>query len=386
MNFDEVIERRNTHSMKWDMMEKFYGVPTDDGIAMWVADMDFRPPEAVNQALAQMVEHGIHGYFGDENEHKQAVCHWMQSRHGWSPTPESVLSAHGLVNGTAMCVQAYTRPGDGVILFTPVYHAFARTIKANDREVIESPLVNNNGRYEMDLEALAQRLRGHETMMILCSPHNPGGRVWSREELQAVADFCIEHDLILVSDEIHHDLVYQPARHIPMPLIADELESRLIMLTATTKTFNIAGGLTGNVIIADEALRARFTKVQQANGISPNRFGIMIATAAYQHGAGWLDELVPYLDENRRILDKGLNAIPGFRSMQMESTYLSWVDFSATGITPEAMNTRVQNEAKIAVNHGATFGSGGENFLRFNFATQRSRIIEAVERMQNVFG
>ncbi len=386
MNFDEVIERRNTHSMKWDMMEPIYGVPADSGIAMWVADMDFKPPAAVNQALARMVEHGVHGYFGDDNEHKRAVCYWMKSRHGWTPEPEHVLSVHGLVNGTALCVQTYTQPGDGVILFTPVYHAFARTITANQREVIESPLVNNAGRYEMDLTALAQNLRGHEKMLLLCSPHNPGGRVWTREELTAVAEFCIEHDLILVSDEIHHDRVYGSAKHIPMPLISDELQLHLIMLTATTKTFNIAGGLTGNVIIADDELRQRFKQTLTANGISPNRFGIMLATAAYQDGAVWLDELVPYLDANRKLLDAGLNAIPGFKSMVMESTYLSWVDFSDTGITPDAMNARVQDEAGIAVNHGSTFGTGGEYFLRFNFATQRPRVEQAVERMQRVRG
>lgn len=386
MNFDEIIERRNTHSMKWDMMEAFYGVPADSGIAMWVADMDFRPPAAVNQALARMVEHGVHGYFGDDDDHKQAVCRWMQNRHGWTPAAEHVLSVHGLVNATALCVQTYTQPGDGVILFTPVYHAFARTISANGREVIESPLHNNNGRYEMDLVTLAQNLRGHESMLLLCSPHNPGGRVWTRAELTAVAAFCSEHDLILVSDEIHHDLVYGAARHIPMPLVSDDLRARLIMLTATTKTFNIAGGLTGNVIIADDELRQRFQQTLAANGISPNRFGIMLATAAYQEGADWLDQLVPYLDTNRQLLDEGLNALPGFKSMAMESTYLSWVDFSATGLTPAAMNAKVQDEAGIAVNHGATFGTGGEYFLRFNFATPRARVEAAVARMHAVFG
>ena len=386
MNFDEVIERRDTHSMKWDMMEYMFGVPAENGIAMWVADMDFKPPIAVNKTLVRMVEHGIHGYFGDEEEHKQAVCHWMQNRHNWTPAPEHVLCAHGLVNGTALCVQTCTQPGDGVILFTPVYHSFARTIKASQREVIESPLVNNDGRYEMDLAALAQNLRGHEKMMLLCSPHNPGGRIWTREELSAVAEFCMEHDLILVSDEIHHDLVYGKGIHTPMPLISDELQSRLIMLTAATKTFNIAGGLTGNVIIADDELRQRFRRTLTANGIIPNRFGIMLATAAYQHGASWLDELIPYLDANRQLLDKGLHAIPGFKSMAMESTYLSWVDFSDTGMTPDAMNTKVQDEAGIAVNHGTPFGTGGEYFLRFNFATPRVRVEEAIERMQKVFG
>ena len=389
MNFDEVIERHQTHSMKWDMMEALYGLPPETGLAMWVADMDFRPPQAVNDVLQSMVDHGVHGYFGDESAHKQAICNWMKHRHHWDLNGESITTVHGLVNGTALCVQAFTQPGDGVILFTPVYHAFARTIKANGREVVESPLVNNSGRYEMDLEALAGQLKGHESMVILCSPHNPGGRVWTRDELQAVADFCVEHDLVLVSDEIHHDLVYAPAEHTVMARLAEQqaaLCKRLVMLTATTKTFNIAGGLTGNVIIEDEALRAQFTKTYNASGTSPNRFGTMIATAAYQEGAEWLEALVPYLDGNRRLLDEGVNAIPGLSSMVMEATYLAWVDFSESGLSAEAMIHKVQNDAGIATNHGSMFGKGGESFLRFNFATPRSRVEEAVERLQRVFG
>jgi len=389
MNFDQVIERHQTHSMKWDMMEALFSLPPDRGLAMWVADMDFKPPQAVNETLQSMVNHGVHGYFGDESEHNQAICNWMKNRHHWDLDNDAITTVHGLVNGTALCVQAFSKPGDGVILFTPVYHAFARTIAANGREVIESPLINNAGRYETDLEALASQLKGHESMVILCSPHNPGGRVWTRDELQAVADFCVEHDLILVSDEIHHDLVYAPAEHTVMARLAQQQEAlskRLVMLTATTKTFNIAGGLTGNVIIEDETLRAKFAKTHLASGTSPNRFGTMIATAAYQHGAEWLEALVPYLDQNRRLMDEGVNAIPGLSSMVMESTYLSWVDFSGSGLTAKEMIHKVQNEAGIATNHGSMFGKGGENFLRFNFATPRSRVEEAVQRLQQVLG
>jgi cystathionine beta-lyase len=389
MNFDELIERRRTHSMKWDLMETLYGVPADEGLPMWVADMDFRPPQAVNNVLQAMVDHGIHGYFGDEGEHKQAICDWMQQRHNWTLNAEAISTVHGLVSGTALCIQAFSQPGDGIILFTPVYHAFSRVIRANDREVIESPLINKNGRYEMDLAALTSQLKGHETMLILCSPHNPGGRVWTKTELQAVADFCIEHDLTLISDEIHHDLVYAPAEHTVMARLAAQqapLQQRLVTLTATTKTFNIAGGLTGNVIIEDDTLQKTFAKTHFASGTSPNRFGTMIATAAYQQGSEWLDALIPYLDENRRLLDAGINAIPGLSSMAMESTYLAWVDFSGTGLSAEQIIGKVQNEAGIAASHGVTFGKGGETFLRFNFATPRSRVEDAVERLQRVFG
>lgn len=386
MNFDEQIDRRHTHSMKWDLMQPLYGVSPDEGLAMWVADMDFRPPAEVTEALQADIAQGVYGYFGDESAHKAAIQQWMQTRHHWSVEPEWISTTHGLVAGAALCVQAFTEPGEGVILFTPVYHAFSRIIKANQREVVESPLQQGEDeRYRMDLDALAANLQGHERMVILCSPHNPGGRVWSVDELQALADFCEAHDLLLVSDEIHHDLVFAPHQHTVMPLAAPACRERLIMLTATTKTFNIAGGLTGNVIIENPQLRRRFQQAAAAAGSSPNRYGVLMATAAYAHGAEWLDELLPYLDANRQCFDAGMAAIPGFVSMPMQSTYLAWVDCAGTGLTPEAVIERVQQEAHIAASHGATFGSGGETFLRFNFACPRVRVEEAVARLQRVF-
>ena len=194
-DFDEPIDRRGTHCAKWDMMEPIYGVPRDDGIAMWVADMDFRPPPAVTEALAAAVAHGVFGYFGDDRAYKAAITGWMERRHGWQVDPAWIGTAHGLVAATALCLQAFTEPGDGVILFTPVYHAFGRVIRANRREIVESRLVQDRGRYVMDLDALAASLKGHERMVILCSPHNPGGRVWDATELAALGDFCQAHDL-----------------------------------------------------------------------------------------------------------------------------------------------------------------------------------------------
>ena len=258
-DFDEVIDRRGTHCSKWDQMEALYGVAPADGLAMWVADMDFRPPAAVTQALAAEVDHGVFGYFGDDRAYKAAIAGWMDRRHGWQVDPAAIATTHGVVAGLSICLQAFTEPGDGVILFSPVYHAFYRAIRANGREVVESPLVlREDGRYAMDLDALAAALTGRERILLLCSPHNPGGRIWSRDELRAVADFCTAHDILLVSDEIHHDLILPGNRHLPMPVAAPESLDRLVMLTAATKTFNIAGALTGNAIVPDAALRERF--------------------------------------------------------------------------------------------------------------------------------
>lgn len=385
-DFDEIINRFGTHSVKWDGMEPLFGVPAADGISMWVADMDFRPPQVVQRALEAMTAHGLYGYWGDDAAYHAAIRWWMAERHGWVVEKDWVFTTHGLVNGAAICVDVFTAPGDGVVLMTPVYHAFARVIKAAGRQVVECPLALVNGRYEMDFAAWDAQMTGGEKVLILCSPHNPGGRVWSVEELRGVADFCARHNLVLVSDEIHHDLVMPGHHHTVMANVVPEAVGRLVTLSATTKTFNIAGAHIGNVIIGDPALRARFAARIAALGISPNSFGMAMATAAYSpEGAAWLEALNLYLDGNRRLFDAGVNAIPGVRSMALEATYLAWVDFAGTGMATEEYTRRVEKGARIAANHGPTFGKGGESFLRFNLATPRSVVAEAVARLQTAF-
>jgi len=385
MSFDEIIDRRSTHSAKWDGMEPIYGVSPDDGLAMWVADMDFKPPQCVLDAITSMTEHGVFGYYTDEASYRAAICGWMARRHNWTVDPASIFTVHGLGNGTALCTKAFTDPGDAVVLFTPVYHAFAKYIKAAGRTITECKMINTDGHYTMDFDAYDSVLTGKEKMLILCSPHNPGGRVWTQEELQGVADFCVKHDLILVSDEIHHDLVFGDNKHIAMPNAAPEISDRLVMMTAPSKTFNIAGAHTGNVIVQDETLRKIFAGTMVASGISANSFGLHMAEAAYNGGDAWVDELVAYLTENKRVFDEGVNAIPGLKSMNLEATYLAWVDFSGTGMTPAEFTQRVQKVAKIAPSLGSTFGLGGDDFLRFNLGCPRSLIEEAVQRLQDAF-
>lgn len=385
MDFDKIIDRRNTHSSKWDSMETLYGVSPEDGLAMWVADMDFHPPACVQNAVKAMHDHGVYGYFGEDGDYLAAIGWWMAERHRWQIDPAWVFSTHGLVNGTGLCIDAFTNPGDGVVLFTPVYHAFARVIKAAGRQVVECPLTNRNGRYEMNFDAYDAQMTGNERMLILCSPHNPGGRVWTRAELTALAAFARRHQLIIVSDEIHQDLTMPGHMHLPTALI-DDIEDRLVTMTATTKTFNIAGSHIGNVIIADPDLRARFALRMAALGLSPNSFGLFMATAAYSpEGAVWVDALRDYLDGNRRVFDAALNAIPGVRSMPLDATYLSWVDFSGTGMRPDEIRRRVQGDARIAANHGESFGSGGETFLRFNIGMPRAQVAEAASRLAAAF-
>ncbi|MBU3261665.1 pyridoxal phosphate-dependent aminotransferase [Roseovarius sp. PS-C2] len=386
MNFDDIIDRRGHLSSKWDMMEKNYGVPADDGLAMWVADMDFRSPDCVQDAVRAKLEHGIYGYLGDYGPYTSAIAWWMENRHGWQVDPDWILTTTGLCNAVGLAVDTLTNPGDSVVLLTPVYHAFARVIRTAGRNVRECPLVNENGRYRMDFDAYESLMTGDEKILILCSPHNPGGRVWSKDELRAVGDFARRHDLLLISDEVHHDLVYPGQTHTPMPLADPGIVDRLIMLTAPSKTFNIAGTHTGQMIVSNDMLRGQLKARMSALSLGTHDFGIAMTTAAYSpEGAAWVDELVAYLDGNRKLFDDGVNAIPGVKSMPLEATYLSWVDFSGTGMSREEYKRRVNKDARIAVNYGSTFGSGGESFLRFNIGMPRAQIAEAVERLHAAF-
>lgn len=387
-DFDEVIDRRGTHCSKWDDMQAAYGVsPDQGGLAMWVADMDFRPPAAVQRAVEAIAAHGVYGYAGSNPPYLRAIQWWMANRHGWDIETGWILTCAGLVNAVAMAVDAYTRPGEGVLVMSPVYHAFGRVVRAASRELIELPLANEDGRYRMDWGRWETMLTGRERMMILCSPHNPGGRVWTADELREVADFCRRFDLILISDEVHCDLVMPGSpRHRVTARVAPDISHRLVTLNAATKTFNIAGAHLGNAIIADDDLRARFKARLMARAISPGLFGMDMVTAAYSpEGAAWVDALVAYLDGNRRLFDEGVNAIPGLRSMPLEATYLAWVDFSGTGLAPADFAARVERTARIAANHGGSFGQGGADFLRFNIATPRSRVAAAVGRLQDAF-
>lgn len=385
-DFDEVIDRRGTDCVKWDMMQALYGVDPADGLSMWVADMDFKAPPSVQQALAAALDHGVYGYHSRPTAYQAAAVDWMRRRHGWSAEPDWITLTHGLVSGIGLCLQAFSEKGDGVIIFSPVYHVFARIIAANERRVVESPLQEVEGRYRMDLEALEQSLDGSERILLFCSPHNPGGRVWTPEELRALAAFCEKHDLILISDEIHQDLVYPGQRHVMAPLAAPEQRDRMVICAAASKTFNLAGALTGGVIIENDELRERFRKVLAAAGVHPNRMGTLMTTAAYREGDAWLDALMVYLDGNRRLFDDAIADIPGLRSMPLEATYLAWVDVSALGLDQAEIERRMVQEARIAANYGPTFGKGGEGWLRFNFATPRSRVAEAVSRLAQVFG
>ena len=386
-DFDAYIERRGTLSNKWDGMRARTGVDPADGVAMWVADMDFMAPEPVRRRLAAQVEHGVFGYYGPETRWRQAAAGWSARRHGWEIDPDWITPSAGVCAALGVCCQAFSAPGEGVVVFPPVYHAFYGMIRGAGRRPVEAPLKLEQGRHRMDLEALGERLPPDARLVFLCSPHNPGGRVWRPEELAALAAFCDERDLILVSDEIWRDLVFEGARHTPTALAAPEIADRLITCVAPSKTFNLAGGAMAEVVISDPALRKRYRAAATAtHAMSCNLFGALAAEAAYDEGAPWLEALRPYLWENQRRFAAGLaEAVPGARPIAPESTYLSWVDFSAVDLSSEEVARRIREDARIGVNAGPSFGLGGEGHARFNVACPRSVVDEALSRLADAF-
>lgn len=386
-DFDEVIARRGTHASKIEALAATYGITDPEVIAMTVADMDFRAPPAVNDAVRAAAEHGVHGYYGGVESLKEATIGWMRERHGWTPEADWITTSQGIVSAVGLCIQAFTEPGEAVVVFSPVYHMFANTVHATGRPLFESEMKIVQGRYEMDFERLAAELPANARMVLLCSPHNPGGRVWSEAELVALARFCIERDLILVSDEIHHDLVFPGAKHHVTAKAAPEVQDRLVTLVAPSKTFNIAGGQVGLSIVSNPAMRERLVAVGLAAGLKmPNRIGALMAEAAYAHGAAWLDALLPYLAGNAKRLDDALaEGIPGARPMALESTYLAWVDFSALGLSGDELVRRAVEIGKVLPHRGSIFGPGGDGWARLNFAMPRPVLDRAIDGLVRAF-
>jgi cystathionine beta-lyase len=387
-DFNRVIERRGTHASKWDYIERLSGIKSPDAIPMWVADMDFAAPPGVTEALAAEIGRATHGYYADTGSWAAALAAWLARRHGWQIDPDWVSPTPGVVSGLGLILQAVSGPGDEVVVFPPAYHAFRKIIVANERRILDAPLVAQNGRYAMDLDALRAQLTPRAKVVFVCSPHNPGGTVWSADEIRSLAALCAERDLILVSDEIHCDLVFDGSRHTPTIAAAPEIADRLITCVAATKTFNLAGAHVGACITSNAALKARLDARIAASGLgSYNGFGMIATEAAWRTGDAWLDALLPYLAESRDLFDARIQAAaPGARSMKLGATYLAWVDFSATGLPPEEVAARVKNRARIFASPGPQFGPGGEAWLRFNFATPRPILEEALERLEDAFG
>ena len=387
IDFDRVIDRRGTHAAKWDLMAQLSGIDPKDGIPMWVADMDFAAPPGVTAALRSEIERATHGYYGPAASWSAALKDWLAKRHGLEIDTAWVSQTPGIVSALGLILQAVTAPGDEVVIFTPGYHVFRKIILANDRRVIDSPLKLAAGRYVMDLAGLAAKITPKTKSVFFCSPHNPGGTVWSRDEIRALATFCREHKLLLVSDEIHCDLLLGDAKHIPALTAAPEIADHLITCVAATKTFNLAGAHVGACITSNSDLKKRLDARISASGLdSYNGFGMLATEAAWRTGGAWLDALLAYLTESRDLFDRRIEAgVRGARSMRLDSTYLAWVDFAGTGLSAEDVQARIKTRARIFASPGPQFGPGGETWMRFNIATPRPVLIEALNRLDAAF-
>lgn len=381
MNFHQPIERINTDSFKWDDLKRIFGV--SDVLPMWVADMDFAAPDSVISALNSRVEHGVFGYTMQSDAYNQAVAHWMKSRHRWSIDKEWIVFCPGVVPALSFIVQAFTEPGDKVAIQTPVYPPFYSVVTDHGRELVQNPLKEQDGYYTMDLEALEQSLDDQVKLFILCSPHNPVGRVWRREELEAVAKLCMERGILMVSDEIHADLVYEEGTHIPFASLSEEIQENCIICTAPSKTFNIAGLNTSNIIIPNDSIRRRFKKTLELYHVnSISTLGSAATQAAYNDGKAWLDEALVYMKANMEYVSQYLGEhIPEIKTRVPEATYLMWLDFRALQMSPDDLEQFLLNKAKLALNKGSAFGKEGEGFMRLNIACSRSLVEEAMKRL-----
>ena len=385
-DFDRVINRRGTGSLKHDGASRF-GIP-DDALPMWVADMDFPAPLEAVEAARRAAASGIYGYTIATKEYGEAAAAWHGKRYGWTIREDWIQRAPGVMYAIAAAVRAFTSKGDAVLAQEPVYHCFAQVVRLNGRRFVSSDLMLTDGRYEIDFDdferkVVLERVR----MFLLCHPHNPAGRAFSRDELERLGSICLRHGVLVVSDEIHGDFVYKPREHIPFASVGPEFADRSIVMTAPSKTFNMAGLHAANVIIPDAGLRARMeAELTSAFTDELSSGALAAAQAAYEHGGPWLEELKEYIQSNCRALEYVLTErIPAVRVQELQATYLAWLDFRALGLPHEEMRERVWRTARVWLSDGLSFGEAGQGFMRMNLACPRSIVMEAAGRLSRAF-
>ena len=385
-DFDTTIDRRGTACEKWDDMEHLFG---RDGLsAFWVADMDFKSAPEIIDVLKKEAEFGVFGYPTEQiGRYQTAVADWERHRHRWDVKPEQVGFMPGVVTGIAVALNEFTEPGDGVVMQTPAYPPFFNLITKNGRIIVENPLRETEKNYEMDLDHLAGALKTGVRALVLCSPHNPVSRVWRPDELAALGRLCLEREIVVISDEIHQDLVYSDAKHTPMSVTCPELDPLLITLIAPSKTFNIAGLRASAWIARDKHIFDRMSRAFERLHLSGlNMFGLHALEAAYNKGEPWLDAALAYLEGNRALVENFLRErMPRVKLKHPEGTYIFWLDFRDYGLTSGELRKILIDGARVALNDGSTFGRAGEGFARLNIGCPRSRLQEGLDRIADAF-
>lgn len=381
-NFDEIINRTDTDSLKYDGRKIFFGI--DDLLPMWVADMDFRTPDFIVDAMKKRMDHEIFGYTLKPESLYQAVIGWMERKHGWKVEKEWILFTPGVVPAFNMCVLAFTNPGDKIIVQPPVYFPFFSAAETNKRQLLNNQLLRVDDRYRMDLKDLEAGIDSETKMMLFCNPHNPVGRVWTREELMALGEICNRNNIVMISDEIHSDLIFKGHKHIPYALLGDEMAQNSVTCIAPSKTFNMAGLSTSAVIIPNPELRKKFNAVVDSLHIAGgNIFGLIGMEAAYSKGDEWLSQALEYIEENVRFMENYISRnMPRVKVIHPEGTYMAWLDFSGLKLSDPELRKFMIEKVKLGLNHGPIFGPGGEGFQRINLGCPRSTVREAMNRLR----
>ena len=381
-DFDKMTDRKGTSCSKWDNMSSMF---TEKGLLpLWIADMDFRCCEEAIEAMRQRVDHGIFGYTVLPDSYFESIAGWMQRRHNWTVRKEWLVTSVTVVSALNIFGQAFTKPGDGVIIQKPVYFPFEECIQDNDRRLVNNELIEKEGYYTIDFEDLEEKAtRPENKMLLLCSPHNPVCRAWTEEELRRVIDICSRNGIYLIADEIHMDFVFK-AEHVPVGALTNY--SKLAVCTSPSKTFNMAGLKMANIFIPDEAMRKEFTRRSKSQcGIIPNNpVSITGISAAYAKGDKWLDEVKQYIWENFQFVDAYLKEyMPKLKMTSPEATYLAWIDFSGVGLSGLELRSFLRGKARVALDEGMVFGKSGENFARINVATDRTVVRECLDRIRD---
>ena len=380
-NFDELIDRRGTGCVKWDE------APSADVIPLWVADMDFRAAPAIMEAVRQRMEHGVFGYTVVEDDYYEAIINWFQRRHGWTIHREEILYTTGVVPAMSVAIKALTMPGEKVLILSPDYNCFFSSIRNNGCEVLESNLVFEGGCWQVDWQDFEQKCADEKTtVFLLCSPHNPTGRVWTKEELEKMNDICLKYNVKVVSDEIHCELTMPGQRFLPFAAVSEQCRQNSVTLNSPTKAFNIAGLQIANIICAQPEWRRRIDRAININEVCDvNPFGPVALKAAYNESEDWLDALNQYLWDNYQALCQFAEAhLPQWKVSPLEGTYLPWVNITATGLTSQEYADQLMEKTRVWVNPGTMYGpQSGEGYIRLNIACPRSRLMEALERIAN---
>jgi cystathionine beta-lyase len=380
-NFDQIIDRKNTKCYKWDYNKEIFG--KEELLSMWVADMDFQAPQEVLVILQKRVDHGIFGYTGLTGSFYASIINWMKKRFNWKIDQEWIVTTPGIVPAINFAIQTYTKKGDKILVQTPVYYPFFTSTENNERTLVVSQLKLSDSYYKMDFTDLERKLADDVKMMILCSPHNPVGRVWKFNELQKVSKLCFKYNVLLISDEIHSDLIIGENKHIPIPTISKDIANNSLTMFAPSKTFNVAGLSLSYVIIPNKKIRVKFQKTILNLGLhGGNVFGIEALEASYRYGQKWLDELLNYIEDNYTFVQQYLqNNIPRIKTIKMEGTYLLWLDCSELRLSQKELVSLFINKAKLALNDGSKFGKGGNGFMRMNLGCSRRLIEQALDRL-----